>query len=553
MSTKTLNIEVGDRLTKVCFSVPKGRSWQIKRSFMFQTPDNAVADGAITAPDIFAAALTAELKEHGLSDVKSVIFTLTSGKVASREIRLPPVKESRLKGIVTTNAAEYFPIDLSAYHVTYSLLDRVEKGENAGYRVLVMAAPLSLLEGYFKTADNAGLSVRAIDFSGNSQFQALRNLNGHDVTMYVNVDCTSSYVSFIHHGKLLLQRSFTFGGDELIQNYISATGKGSNQYVEALAECSTDLESFLGAGLMSASDVHESLSRLVSSILRSIDYFNSNRWDAQVEKVVLMGPCSRLVGLRELVAQDASLETYYLDELPGAGAFATIAESASFYISCIGSSIAPLDFMPEQFRTDRRSARKPSKATDSLTGGIVICAVCVLAALVLSFISLRGYSDAKTEKAYLESQIAALEYTRSVYDTYIQYKANADELQTLSDSIVSPNDDLRAFVDELEQKMPAEIAVLSAVCTRDGVGMNINVPSYNEVASVLLQLRGFESIGKINVSSINEVVDETGATYVSFSVNCVYKASIAAAEKAAAEKAAAVKAAANAAPATEEG
>jgi type IV pilus assembly protein PilM len=166
MSVKTLNIEVGDRLTKVCFSIPKGRSWQIKRSFMFQTPDNAVADGAITAPDIFAAALMVQLKEHGLSDVKSVIFTLTSGKVASREIKLPPVKENRLKSIVTTNAAEYFPIDLSTYHITYSLLERVEKGENAACRVLVMAAPHSLLEAYFKPAEIAGLSVRAIDFSG---------------------------------------------------------------------------------------------------------------------------------------------------------------------------------------------------------------------------------------------------------------------------------------------------------------------------------------------------------------------------------------------------
>ena len=411
-----------------------------------------------------------------------------------------------------------------------------------------MAAPLSLLEGYFKAAEKAGLSVRAIDFSGNSQFQALRNLNGHDVTMYVNVDCTSSYVSFIYNGKLLLQRSFTFGGDELIQNYMGATGKDAGRYVEALAECSTDLKSFLETGVMSASDVRESLGRLISSILRSIDYFNSNRWDAQVEKVVLMGPCSRLVGLRELVAQDALLEAYYLDELPGAAAFATIAESASFYISCIGSSIAPLDFMPEQFRTDRRSARKSRAGSESLTGGIVICALCLLAALVLSFISLSGYNEAKKEKAHLEMQIATLENTRSVYDTYIQYKANADELLALSESIASPNDDLRAFIDELEQKMPREIALLSAVCTRDDVGMNINVPSYNEVASVLVQLRSFESIGKINVSSISEVVDETGTTYVSFSVNCVYKASIEAAEKAAAGKAAV-----NAAPVAEEG
>jgi type IV pilus assembly protein PilM len=292
MAVKTLNIEIGDRLTKVCLSIPKGKSYQIKHCFMFQTPENAVSDGAILAPDILAAELTEKLREHGLSDVRSAILTLTSGKVASREVMLPPIKESRIKGVITTNAADYFPIDLSGYHITYSLLERIDKGEHAGCRVLVYAAPLALLENYFKFADRAKLSIKAIDFSGNSQYQALRGLGAKEVTMYVNVDCTNSYVSFLQGGTLLLQRTFTFGGDEMILGYMGAAEMTPVEYVEALHACSTDAETFFASGHMTAADVSESLSRRVSSILRSRDYFNSNRWEIQVEKVVLMAPAA---------------------------------------------------------------------------------------------------------------------------------------------------------------------------------------------------------------------------------------------------------------------
>lgn len=535
MAVKTLNIEIGDRLTKVCLSIPKGKSYQIKHCFMFQTPENAVADGAILAPDILAAELTEKLREHGLSDARSAVLTLTSGKVASREVMLPPIKESRIKGVITTNAADYFPIDLSGYHITYSLLERIDKGEHAGCRVLVYAAPLALLENYFKFADRAKLSVKAIDFSGNSQYQALRGLGAKEVTMYVNVDCTNSYVSFLQGGKLLLQRTFTFGGDEMILGYMGAAEMTNGEYVEALRACSSDAETFFASGHMTAADVSESLGRLVGSILRSSDYFNSNRWETQVEKVVLMGPCSRLVGLREMVASSTGLETTLLEELPGIASLSNAAESASFYISCIGSSVAPLDFMPEQFVADRRTARKKREKKETIAGGAAVCGVCLLTVLALSSMAMLNFMSARREKAALESRIAALEYTRTVYDTYLQYQRNTEALTALSDSVSSPNDELLAFIGELEQKMPTEIELLSAVCSRESVSMNITVPGYEEAAAVLVQLRDFESIEKLEIHSVTEELDEAGGRHATFTVNCIYKQSPAAAVESAAD------------------
>ena len=520
---KVLNIEVGDRLTKVCLSMPKGKSYQIKHSFMFQTPDNAVADGFISAPDILAAELKNQLTSHGLGDAKNAVFALTSGKVASREVMLPPVKDSRIKGIVDSNAADYFPVDLSKYHVTESLLERVEKGEGAGCRVLVFAAPLTLLENYFAMAELAGLRVAAIDFSGNSQFQALRGLNGEGVSMFVNVDCNSSFVTFMQGGKLLLQRTFTFGGDELVLSYMNAAGKSQSEYVDALHECSAKEPVFVGSGVMSASDVSDNLNRLVSNIARSTDYFNSNHWDMQVENVVLMGPCSHLVGLREMVAGATGVSTAYLDDIPGITSFANEADSASFYISCIGSSIAPLDFIPPQFAQDKKVKRGKEKSDKNmLRDGAVICAVCLAAGVALSVVSITGYSSALKQKADIEQQIADLQYVREVYDTYISYQAGADALIALDAGIDSPNDSLNAFIGELEKKMPSQIIFLSATCSRESVILNVKTPTYAEAAEAIVQLRSFESLADVQVSALARQTDEAGGSYVSFSITAAY-------------------------------
>ncbi|MEA4966113.1 MAG: pilus assembly protein PilM [Oscillospiraceae bacterium] len=520
---KILNIEIGDRLTKVCLTVPRGTSFLIKDSFLFQTPEGTVQDGVISAPDVVAAALSEQLKAHHAADCKRAIFVLTSGKVASREVMLPPVKDSRLQSVVEANKADYFPVDLSKYHITYSLLDRVTAGDEPGCRVLVIAAPLHLLDGYFKTAALAGLRVEAIDSSGNSQYHALRALKSEGITMYVSVDCNSSLVTFLQNGHLLMQRAFTFGGDERILSYMSETGE--EDYVAALKAC----ETWKGEP--------DSLSRLVSSMIRASDYFNSNRWEATVEHVVLMGPCGHLFGLRDMVASGTGLAIDYLSEVSGISSLANSAESAACYISCIGSSIAPLDLIPPQFKEERK--KSSSQKPDSLLGGIVICGVCFLAAVALSASALLGYFNARSERDELQEKISDMSYAKDVYSEYALYQDAQNAVIALDDSVSSPNDDLLALVDELEQKMPSEVLMLSAVCSQDSVTMSIEVPSYDDVAAVLGQLRTFDSLGTLVMSTVTENEDETGGTFLSFAVTCNYAAVEAAAAQAAAAQAAA--------------
>ena len=46
---KVLNIEVGDRVTKICVSEKNKKGYQISNSFLMQTPVGAVRDGQIIA------------------------------------------------------------------------------------------------------------------------------------------------------------------------------------------------------------------------------------------------------------------------------------------------------------------------------------------------------------------------------------------------------------------------------------------------------------------------------------------------------------------------
>lgn len=515
MTGKVLNIEIGDRICKVCRSVKHGKSFQIENSFLFRTPDGAVTDGFINDPAALARTLGEELTKNGLGGMKEVIFTLTSGRVATREVTLPPVKENRIQALVETNAADYFPVDMSGYNVSHALLERVTEPE-PGLRVQVMAAPSALVESYISLADACGFKILFMDYSGNSQFQALRAFGLSGVTMYVTLDPGSTCCSFIGDGTLLLQRTFAFGGHDMISAYLSATNRSGEAYLSAMDDLNCP-----DCVAISREDASDTVERLVSSVVRSADFFTSTR-DTGVDRIVLMGSCAHLIHLRELIAESAGVDTVYLDELPDAGQLANSARDVSCYISCVGSSVAPVDFLPASYKNRRKRGLVREKRPDSLTDGVLICGVCVAAALVLCAFSVLGYLGERRELKSVQDRISELSYVQQVYDSYTAYSANVDGINAVKATVLDHNAQLENFFTELESKMPAEILLLSASCTNEGVTLSVTVPDFTEAAVVISQLRTFDSVSLVSVSSITKEETDSGTIRATFTVTCQY-------------------------------
>lgn len=520
MAAKTVHIEVCDQVIKVCRIARKGRSIRIFESFSFRTPDDCVSDGVIVNPHVLGRELRKQLAEHRLHNAKNVVFALSSSKIAVREIKLPYMKEKYLSKAIYTNAEDYFPVDLKNYHITYTILETVS-GPSAFMRLLVLAVPVSMAEGYFQLAEKAGLSVKAIDSSGNSQYQALRSLGlKGGVTIYADINANSSIVSFIRDGNLLLQRTFAFGTEELISHYISVTGKDGDGYLSALRETDVTSPEFAADKVLAPEDIQEGLNRLVSGIVRSVDFFNSNHRENIASRIVLMGSNRHIIGLREMIAEATGLETLFLDDIPEFAAFTGKADDAATYISCIGSTIAPLNLIPPSLQPSHKHAADNKDAT--VLPGVIACVLLIICASGMAFFSVSRYRSAANNLENIKKEIADLEYTEKIYESYISYQKGEEAVKLVAAESETPNSKLVAFFEELEKKMPSSILILSADCTNDGVSMNITVGSYTDAAAVVSELRGFESLSDIEVGGISRTENNAGVERVALTVYCKY-------------------------------
>lgn len=148
-------------------------------------------------------------------------------------------------------------------------------------------------------------------------------------------------------------------------------------------------------------------------------------------------------------------------------------------------------------------------------GGIAIACVLAVTALL-------PYQEAKDENARL---LRRLEELKPVEDMYAAYQATQTlwlDVKAMYELTENHNDDLVAFIEELEQKMPSDIRVISMTASADNAVMNIELGSKEAAAKVLQELGAFETIEVVSTSGLTDARDENGNHLVSFSVTCTY-------------------------------
>ena len=220
MAGTVLSIEVGYAMTKVCEMDYMAKKPRVYRYFSIPTPDGVLADGMITVTEDFVNSLKAEMTANKIR-TKDAVFTISSSKIATREVKIPYCKESNIGNLVRVNLSDYFPIDVSRYVSAYSILEvegaaQTEEKEKStakptGYRLLILAAPIDIIDSYKMLAAALKLNVKEIDYCGNSIYQAAKESCAEGTQMIVKIDSRSSLLLAQKDGRIVMTRTIPYG------------------------------------------------------------------------------------------------------------------------------------------------------------------------------------------------------------------------------------------------------------------------------------------------------------------------------------------------------
>ena len=562
MANKVLGIEIGQNLTRVVEIDYKVKNPKIYNMFSFATPPDMVTDAGVEVNSIFKAMLQSKLKENHISTNKA-IFVLNSARIANREIEIPFVKDNKIKDLITANASDYFPVDLSQYQLVHEVLDRYGEGDSKKIKVSVLAVPNEIIRSYRFLAENCKLTLMGLDYTGNAIKQLMLKEIPEDVKVTIKIDESISILTIMDGEHVALQRIINYGigeGVEAIQDselfgeYLS--------FIEAMdvARRRTLLQSRFGQDMQPVDEnpeqgvpqqeqagdidseklaklkeyVTDSMQMLVGSIARVLDYYISRNSEKTIEKIYLTGMGADFSGLSRLMSNELNQKVVSLQQFEGLSLHKNINitnfKLAEFF-TCIGCALDPLPI----YGGDKKGRQKKgedagfegveaAEKEESLTSALALMAVFIIGAIGMAAYGIFGNLVLKADNVTLQNDVDNLAYAQEIADEYNATKAQYDWISKLDSATVSENNNLVEFIKELEKKMPSQIKVISLNATATGLTLTIDVEKKAAVADIISQLRTFDSIMVDSVSEITEEVDEeTGKKTVNFTVESIYK------------------------------
>lgn len=546
MAAKAISIEIGYLLTRVCEVDYKTKSHKIYKSFTIPTHEGMINDGVLTISPEFVENLKSALAANRIKS-KQVVFTITSSRIASREVVIPFVKENRIADVVNANATDYFPVDLSQYQLAYSILGTIGETKNAQqYKLLVMAVPTALLSGYYDLAQALKLEVVAIDYAGNSIFQVVKDECAQGTHLIVKIEERASLVMVVQNSVLTFTRNVSYGVDEAIESVMNTLAWGdvstAEQAIRILQrnECIAERGPSAGqeeveqegetevksAREKAMDDVRAAFMPLVGGIARVIDFYMSRNAGASIERIMITGLGADFKGLDALLASEINMPVSVLMDAAGWNLMRNFKnECFGEYIACVGAAVAPLGFKKDTDKKGKEKSKGNSKGTNGAVVAYALLGIGVVVGAALAAISIMRYMDVQTTNMALKAQAGTLEDIIPIYNEYVATKAEYTKVEAMYEATENRNEEMYEFLEELEEKLPSSSNVISLTSDVNGVSINMVTDTKEDAAATVQQLRSFDSLipQMVTVSALREEEDpDTGVTSVNFTVIASY-------------------------------
>lgn len=538
---RVLSVELGVQTSRICELEIVGKKQTVLNSCTFDTPEGAIEDGYIRNKDILGISMKAALQKFGMMS-KSVVFTISSSKIANREVNMPKMPETKIQTFVQTNAREYFPIEVEKYVITYKKLEDLKEGDAAKFRILVLAAPNDLIETYYELASVLGLSIIAIDYSGNSSYQILKKQNVKGVNVYVQLNENSTLINIMKNNVLTLQRTVPYGVSAIVDAAINCgefdiidkstayeklfsdtlvNPRLNESAIDDVAlsymDSNNDAYSQQIRQMKAKDEITDALSYLVNNTIRVLDYYASKFPDKKVDNIYIIGLGSKIKGIVPLFKNEVYSEIQKLDNIVGVDFSRTSRlgnEDKSEYISVLGAMLDPVDFVPKQ-HAEQAKQQQQSHYFKLGVGAALIITVALIAWPSGQY----AYRQSQIRK--LDNEISSYRDVETLLNENNRLSLENTNAKTLYSKTIGYTYLLNVLFDEIQETMPKKSKFITFAYDESGITFNAEAKTLEDVGQFIINIRKCNLISDVQIKSIAGVTEEGSEGFYEFSGNLI--------------------------------
>ncbi|MDQ3098437.1 MAG: type IV pilus assembly protein PilM [bacterium] len=298
-------LDIGDSSIKLVYLQRDNQSSKLLAYGLAPTPGNGMTSEADFDKDAIVEIIKRLTKETKVN-TNQVIAALPESQIFTRIIEMPPMSEKELSSAIKFESEQYIPRPLNEVSLRWQILTKGDKEKGQKMEVLIVAAPLTLIEKYTEILKKADLKPIAMETDLLAQARSLVGNNPYSpTTMVVSIGSTNTDLSIIRGGMVSFTRSIASGGVTLtraIASDLSLEFEQAEQYKKTYGL----LEDQLEGKVMSA--VKPTFELIINELKKAITLYQTKNPNDQVKRVVLAGGTAKLPGLLIFLANALGIE-----------------------------------------------------------------------------------------------------------------------------------------------------------------------------------------------------------------------------------------------------
>lgn len=246
------------------------------------------------------------VKEHHIKS-RRVVTAFPESLIFTRVIQIPQLNDKELSNAIQWEAEQYIPMPLSDVKISWMKLGKGGGKQGEKMKILLVAAPNSLVKRYLNVLRSAGLEPIAFETETVAVVRSLtRGVYGDGpTTLLMSIGASTTDITIIDQGIIQFTRSIGTGGTALARAISQELGFDMSQaeeYKRAYGLMEDQLEGKIMKVIKPVFDV------IVNEVERAVLSFQTHNPSQPVKRVVLTGGSAQLPGMVVYLADSLGIE-----------------------------------------------------------------------------------------------------------------------------------------------------------------------------------------------------------------------------------------------------
>ena len=498
MDQRLLSIYIGAEVIRIVDATRKSAtSMTVNSVDEVSTPAGSFDDGYIT--DVLEIASAIRGKIIGKAGKAKAIFTISSKKIASKEVVIPFVNgNKKITSVLNANSSEYFPMSTTGDFIfAYNVMETFQDDDGKKIRVNAVAAPKDLVEGYYEVADELKLAVYDIDYVGNSVQQLLKlqmSNNENDTNLVLQIEKDATFVNIMAGKDIILQRSVPYGKNAVINSIMEIKKLTEKEAIELLRDKDRMDRS------VTDEEYSEAVRYLISSIGRIVEYHRSRNPERIIDGIKVFGEGASIAGIDEVLRQELGAEVTRFNTLNGIKVSQKSylsADQALRFLACFGAVLNPIGLKIQSSKSKEAS----SAMLDKILYGIIALAAVVMIG-ICAWYQIK-FALKKADVDFKKQQISNLQIAEDIANKYEETLNAYNTVKSFTDTTHTNNVVLLQFMNDLERILPTGTTI-NGLNANDGiVSFTVSSTSKEAVANFIIEMKKLDYVSSFNIPSIS--------------------------------------------------